>query len=119
MRNIGTYDALLRVGTGALALAWASSRSRWSGTTSFVAALGAVLVGEGLTHFSPLYAAMSVTTVEDEGDRTILRVGPVIYRRFPYCSKAGCTLWGVVQEENCTGELPKPRPQSAKNTNWH
>jgi hypothetical protein len=119
MGNIGTYDALLRIGTGALALAWASSRSRWSGITSLVATCGAVLVGEGITRFSPLYAVMSLTTVEDEGDKVILRVGPVTYRRRPHSSRAGCTLWGVTQDDDPADESPELSSLSANKTDWH
>ena len=98
MKNIGTIDALVRIAAGTLALVRANNPSR-AKRAWMLAACGAVLIGEGVTRFSPFFAAVSLTTLEDETAPVRFRLGPILYRRDTARSRGGCTLWGVTQED--------------------
>ncbi|MGI6082656.1 MAG: YgaP family membrane protein [Limnochordia bacterium] len=112
MQNIGSVDALVRIAAGTLALARANNPARRR-TSWTLTAWGAVLIGEGVTRFSPLYAAVALTTIEDEAGPVYFRLGPIRYRRDKHRSKEGCTLWGVTQ-----GDGVDEAPTAAHKGEW-
>ncbi|OYD07527.1 YgaP family membrane protein [Paludifilum halophilum] len=68
-KNVGTWDAIMRITMGAAGLAWSTScMTRKPGRTLpvIVAMMSGMKVAEGVTRFCPLLHAMGVTSTETE-----------------------------------------------------
>mgnify|MGYP001227048634 CR=1 FL=1 len=66
-KNVGTWDALLRITVGLVGVAWATSRmSRWPYRTGMLTRavlwLSAMKVAEGITRFCPVFFAMGLNS---------------------------------------------------------
>lgn len=64
-KNVGTWDALMRITFGLTGLAWSASRLAQRPVrlmTLMVAGLSAMKVAEGITRFCPMLFAMGIST---------------------------------------------------------
>lgn len=66
-KNVGTWDALLRITVGLVGISWAISRmARWPYRTNFftrsVLWLSAMKVAEGITRFCPVLLALGLNS---------------------------------------------------------
>src|SRR5690606_10697146 len=66
-KNVGTWDALMRITVGLVGVSWAISRmARWPYRTSFwtrsVLWLSAMKVAEGITRFCPMLFALGLNS---------------------------------------------------------
>lgn len=116
-KNIGRQDAYWRVGTGVLALLWASRRQRNRLAKATVGLYGLVALAQGVTRYDPIMEALGLSTNEEDntngvsataqGDgaseaggaaaagRTILKLGNLVIQHLP--RRAPKSLWGVAQ----------------------
>lgn len=116
MRNIGTYEALLRISAGTFLLAWTSRQPKWNTSTTLLAAFAAVVTAEGVTGRCLLNHFLGVTSVEDEGDKELLRLGPIVYRRV--VRRPARTLWGVRPEID-RDEMGYQAPTAIETNGWN
>ncbi|MDR6225886.1 YgaP family membrane protein [Desmospora profundinema] len=71
-KNVGTFDAFMRISCGLAGLAWSASRmARRPGRTGpmIVAMMSGMKVAEGVTRFCPMLYAMGISTRETPLDK--------------------------------------------------
>lgn len=68
-KNIGTFDAIMRITGGLTALAWATARMArrpYRGMPFIAAMMGAMKVAEGVTRFCPMLKLLGTNTLGKE-----------------------------------------------------
>lgn len=73
-KNVGTWDAIIRITLGMAGLAWSTARMvRWPyrGLPLLVALLSGMKVAEGITRFCPMLYLLGQSTAESPGPRTV------------------------------------------------
>ncbi|MBA4495479.1 DUF2892 domain-containing protein [Paenactinomyces guangxiensis] len=68
-KNVGTWDAIMRISCGLVGLAWSASRGRRD-FPFMIATLSAMKVAEGITRFCPMLALLGKSTGEKPKDHT-------------------------------------------------
>ena len=65
-KNVGTFDAYLRITFGLVALGLASSRRMSGSSSTLLTLVGAMKVAEGITRFCPALWALGLSTREKD-----------------------------------------------------
>lgn len=66
-KNVGTFDAIMRITLGLVGLAWSTSRMTkrpYRSLPFWIAILSAMKVAEGITRFCPMLALFGISTRE-------------------------------------------------------